>query len=473
MTDNSEVAFISSIVRNDNLLKFLTTKTVITLDYNDDSEGEGDYQTFFGNQVAKYQKSHQTLRRIMSKSLYVMSNDKLAYCIVHDNEIPAGLTYGSRIVLSYKLLFLTPKYDIGKHRSLVELVFRFPVKMLVIDDGSYILMDENHVFEVEGMERRQLQTHPSHGHSYHVDIYRLVSTRDTNPVGDENYDARFRLRIKGKDEKDKIVLSKHIWKTQNTVGAARHGNEDDFDEFKSSMDRLTKYLTEDTLHKLYLLSANIKDLVVKILFKIHTHHIKTSHMIDQFSIKEAQRVDYTDLEDRVGEVATNISNDLDRYFSTSAPVTTTKFFLYNSCTAKHFENIKSGNYVMFDNFLTGYTSPDSVMNKVRSRSDEILLRFNILPRIPVLVLPEHTKLSRFHNLIVLPRNMVFIIEEIKALKLTSSERDAPPTFRKSFSLQFSRISSKGVPPSIKDVHHVIVENGDLPFVSRRPSDSEE
>lgn len=473
---SQESAFLESIVKNTNLFKFLTTNQVIDLEYGgkDCDDKSLDHRSFLSSIVSKYQEAHQTLRRIMSKSPFILSNNQVAYTIVDDSEVPASIHDGSIITLGYKMLLLTPKYDIGKHKTLIELVFHYPVRILPIRNGVFFIMDENHVFRVDGMERRTIPSHPSHGHRYHLDIYRMFSTNEVKVPGNENYLNRFRIKVKCPEMKQQLMLHGSAWKNKTSPeDQKRRGNEDDFEEMKRRMSHLTSYLTEETLHKLYLLSAGIKDLIVKILFKIHTHQLKISSIVDQFYLKDVPStgVSYTDLHDKLGETVRNIGSDLDKFFSTSATVSANKFTVFNSCTAKHFDKVRlAGSYITFNNFLTAYTSTDSIVDKVASRSDEVILSFSLPPRTPLILLPDQKmKGSKAHNIIVMPRNMTFYIEEIRPIRVI----DNPQTFRKVFLLRFSRFGKTGdeQPLSVEN-HSVIITHDNLDHISQTHSSLE-
>jgi len=303
------------------------------------------------------------------------------------------------------------------------------------------------------MERRTLKEHPSHGHLYHLDIYRLASTNEVKIPGDEPLTKRFRLHIRD-DEKQSVTVHKTIWKKNQST--KRRGNEDDFEAFKRNLiagNSSASTLRDDTLHKLYLVSYGIKDLTAKILFKIHTHRIKLDHMVDQFYLKEIQDVSYADLEDKLKQTISEISGDLDRYFVSTSKVSNNKFTLFNSCTSKHFDGLDPGKYVRFDNFLTGYTSTDSIFEKLEKKSTEVILVFRLPPGTPVIIMQDHTKKTKFHNVLVLPRNMTFYIEEIKGTKISEN----PKTFRETYVLGFSRSMAK---KPREDLDHFIVINHD-------------
>lgn len=453
-----ENKFLEEAITDPNLYKFLFTTSKVKVQYNNclstkSTSDDPDYKHFFTNLITKYQEHHQYLRRLMSKTPHTISNNQVAYAIVDDGDIPSDIKIGSLISLGYKLLIITPRYDIGKHKTLLELVFPFPVKTIPV--GQYFILDENHIFSVVAMERRNLPHHPSHGHEYHIDIYRLILTSSMKPPGDEDYTSRFEIILKC-EEKGQTKVHKSIWKDSTAV---RRGDEEEFLAFQRKAK--AEDIKEDTIHKIYLLSHGYKDLIVKFMFKIHSHKIKLNQLADQLHIGNPQDVLYTDLESQVSDKINELSLDLDTYFNTKAPLSSNKFTVFTHCTAKHFDKIKKGDYVNFDNFLTGYTSTDSITRKLLDKSYEIILVLMLPPRTPVLIVPDQVKQTKLHNIIIMPRNMIMQVENIKGVKII----DNPRTYRKVYYLRFNRINKPRTETKID--HSVTISYDDLKHLSRK------
>lgn len=469
-----EDKFLQNLLSEPNLYNFLMTTNKIRIPYNNclstkpSNPEDPDYKQFFTNLITKYQEYHQFLRRLMSKTPYIISDNKVAYSIVDDHDIPKNVQNGTLMALGYKLLLMIPKYDIGKHKTLLELVFPFPVRIIPVQSGRYFILDENHVFVVSGMERRNLPFHPSHGHEYHIDIYRLILTSSMKPPGYEDYAKRFELVLRC-EEKSQALVKKTIWKRESEredasrsdsrpEASSRPDEDKEFANFQLKVK--LEGLKEETIRKIYLLSHGYKDLIVKFLFKIHSHKIKLAQLADQVYMDKAQDVSYADLEKQVSNKINELSSDLDSFMSTNAPFSSNKFTLFAHCTAKHFDKIKKGDYVRFDNFLTGYTSTDSVTNKLLDKSYEIILVLMLPPRTPVLIIPDQVKQTKLHNIIIMPRNMTLQVENIKPVKLIEN----PKTYRKVYYLRFNRINKGEVEAKIN--HSVTITYDDLKHLSR-------
>lgn len=460
-----ETSFLEHTLRDHKLSEYLYTSNDVRLRYP--HKFEGSYHEFLRSSTEEFQKAHQTLRRLMNKSPYILAQGQNAYTVIHDKSIPIqNLEVGSRIALGYRILMSKPRYDIGKHKSLIELVFPYPVRVLPIDDK--FIMDEDHVFLLTGFERIALKEHPSHGTPYHIDVYRLVSTPDVKiPDSSIEIDRRIHVML-DKDEKPNLVISSANWTDSSPASQIMqqsHGDnepqsieEKDFEKFKRTLGTLTTRFSAETLGILYRVSTRKKNLITKILFSIHTHVLKLSHVIVNFRSVKPTDTRFSDLESRILEVSTNIEKDLDGYFKNEASLTSSPTTLYTVISAKHMDKLedKIGVFVVFNNFLVCYNSTDSITDdKLAQKPDSVILVIHIPPKMPVLILPEHTGLSKYHMAVILPRQTMFQLEKISSLKIS---KDPQATYRKLYELRYNNKSS---PPSSMPVDYLLQIEPDM------------
>jgi hypothetical protein len=79
-------------------------------------------------------------------------------------------------------------------------------------------------------------------------------------------------------------------------------------------------------------------------------------------------------------------------------------------------------------------------------------------------LPDPTKRGKFHNIAIMPRDMIFYVEEIKPIKII----DTPKTFRRVFGLRFSRFGAKErLILGDDNQHFVVVNHQELEDISRK------
>lgn len=442
---SDETAFLEHTLRDHKLFQYLYTRNPVRLRYP--SRYEGDYKEFASSSALEFQRAHQTLRRLMYKSPYSLTNGQRAYTVINDEQIPLrDLQIGSRITLGYRLLLLRPKYDIGKHASLVELVFPVSVKVLPVGT-SYYIMDEDHIFELAGFERRALADHPSHGTPYHIDLIRLVCTPDVrvpSRPSEEMKEESSRLHIMlDEDEKPNLVIARTNWAPESAASAltvAKHGNNEvkneDFERFKRLLGTMAVRFSEETLTALYRVSERKRNTITKLLFEVHTHTLKLSHVVSEFTSTRPVDTRYSDLESRITEVVGTISKELDSYFLDDSALSSTAATLYLAVSSKHLAKVSDelGAMILFDNYLVGYTSTDSIVDRIAERPGHVVLSLEIPPRMPVLLLPEHTGISKQHRAVVLPRDTVFQVEEIRSLLVLAQ----PKTYRKLFVLRYRR-----------------------------------
>lgn len=436
-----ENAFLEHTLRDHKLNQYLYTTNNIRLRYP--PRYQGTYQDFASGAAAEFQRAHQTMRRLMNKSPYAMGNGERAYTVLEDEKIPlASLDIGTRIGLGYRLLLMNPKYDIGKHRSLVELVFPTPIKILPVG-SSYYIMDEDHVFILTGFERRVLAEHPSHLTPYHIDLLRMVMTEDVN-VAPPAMDEAHRIHVMlDEDEKPNLVVDHSNWESDSPamlITTAAHGpndvSRDDFEIFKRALGTTGSRFSEETLTALYRVSNKKRNIITKLLFEVHTHTLKISHVIAAFTTGKPSDLRYSDLENRLIASATGISKELDTYFSDEAAVSSTASTLYLTFSSKHIAKVNDniGAMILFDNYLVGYTSTDSLIATVGEHPSYVVISLQLPPRMPVLLLPEHTGISKYHHAVVLPRQTVFQLEEIRSVVVM----EQPKTYRKLYVLRYRR-----------------------------------
>lgn len=436
-----ESSFLEQTLRDRKLYQYLYTRDAIKLRYP--PRYQGTYREFLSSTVSEFQRAHQTLRRLMNKSPYAMAEGQIAYTVLEDSKIPLeDLDIGSRITLGYRLLLLNPKYDIGKHSSLIELVFPTSIKILPVGE-SYYVMDEDHVFLLAGFERRSLAEHPSHGTPYHIDLLRMVMTtevRATPSSMDES--ARIHVMLDS-DEKPNLVVASANWQEDSPakrITESAHGKNEivasEFDEFKRSLGTMGSRFSAETLTALYRVSNRKRNIITKLLFEVHTHSVKVSHMVASFSSTRAMDMRYKDLEALVAASVTGISKELDTYFSDDAAVSSTASTLYMVVSSKHLNKTGDsiGAMVLFDNYLVGYTSTDSLTDVVAQKPGHVVISLNIPPRMPVLLLPEHTGISKYHRAVILPRDTVFQLEEIRSVMVMMD----PRTYRKFYAMRYRR-----------------------------------
>lgn len=458
-----ESGFLEQLIRDPKMTRLLFTPEPVKLRYP--SRYEGNYQDYTMDVASQFQEIKQTLRRLMLKSPYMLRDNQRAYAILDDRYVPLGeLTIGSRIVMGYKLLLLRPKYDVGEYKSLVELVFPYPVKILPVGPSHYI-MDENHIFVLTGMERRPLPEHPSHGIAYHIDLFRLVCTPDTDipktgRISDAEEKSRIHLMIDN-DDKGKMIVSKRFWIKEDDGNQLKdrrdkQRQDKDLERFKEEISSTKARFTDATIMSLYKLSRHglrsgriplkepVKgdlqmkpDIVNKILFSVHTHSLKLSQIVRSFSTDIPKDTPYLDLENQMNDAVKEISSELDKYFTEDATVSTERTTLYTVTSSKHFSSLENeiGSFIKFDNYLVGYTSSDSISYHIGMRANSVILGLTIPPKMPVLVLPEHTNRSKYHRCVVLPRNTVWQLEEIRSIAVLSS----PRTYRKFYNLRLRRV----------------------------------
>lgn len=449
-----ETAFLENTLTDPKLYQYLYTRDPIKLRYP--PRFQGDYQQFATDSAQQFQRAHQTMRRLMHKSPYSLQGGQRAYTIIKDESLPlADLNVGSRITLGYRLLLLRPKYDIGKHMTLAELVFpdtMSPVKILPVG-STYYIMDEDHIFMIEGFERRPLREHPSHGPgamSYHIDLIRLVCTRDVRvPTRDElesEESSRIHVTLDA-DEKPNLLLRESNWRSGNedlstasTLLENAHGSQQqgrdvklaDLENFKRS---LSARFSDETLIALYRVSTRNRNVITKLLFEVHTHILKLSHIVTVFTMDRPVDTRYTDLETRLTNAVNGIAKELDAYFANQSALSSANSTVYLVISSKHLENLnRIGSMVLFDNFIVGYTSTDSLAERIAVRPSYAVMALHLPPRMPVLILPEHTGISKYHKAIVLPRQAVFQVEEIRSVPVISD----PLTYRKVFMMRYRR-----------------------------------
>ncbi len=436
-----ETAFLEHTLRDHKLFQYLYTRNVVRLRFP--PREERGYTDFSSSSSLDFQRAHQTLRRLMHKSPYSLTNEQTAYTVVSDEQLPLrDLEIGSLITFGYRLLLLRPKYDIGKHSSLVELVFPVAVKVLPVG-SSYYIMDEDHIFQLTGFERRDLAEHPSHGTPYHIDLMRMVVTSDVR-VPPKSADADDRIHVMlDADEKANLLISRTNWEADSPATAmalAAHGkNEVDsrgFDTFKRQLGTIATRFSEETLTALYRVAERKRNIITKLLFEVHTHTLKLSHVIAEFTSSQPVDTRYGDLESRLMESVSAISKELDGYFLDEALLSTTNATLYLAVSSKHLAKAEDsiGAMILFDNYLVGYTSTDSIVDRIATRPGHVVIALMIPPKMPVLLLPEHTGMSKYHKAIVLPRDTVFQLEEIRSLTVLTK----PKTYRKLYSLRYRR-----------------------------------
>jgi hypothetical protein len=138
----------------------------------------------------------------------------------------------------------------------------------------------------------------------------------------------------------------------------------------------------------------------------------------------------------LAEAVGSISKELDAYFLDQSALSSTAATLYLAVSSKHLAKVSDelGAMILFDNYLVGYTSTDSITDRVAARPGHVILSLEIPPRMPVLLLPEHTGISKQHRAVVLPRDTVFQLEEIRSLLVLAQ----PKTYRKLFVLRYRR-----------------------------------
>ncbi len=440
-----ETAFLEHTLRDHKLFQYLYTRNAIRLRYP--PRYEGSYKDFVSSISLEFQRAHQTLRRLMHKSPYSLTGGQRAYTVINDEQIPLrDLEIGSQITLGYRLLLLRPKYDIGKHSSLVELVFPVTVKVLPVGTQYYI-MDEDHIFQLTGFERRALSEHPSHHVPYHIDLLRMVATSDVRvPPRPEQEISEESQRIHvmlDQDEKANLVISSTNWEPGSPATAlteAAHGKVEvdpkGYETFKRALGTISTRFSEETLTALYRVAERKKNLITKLLFDVHTHTLKLSHVIAEFTSDSPVDTRYSDLESRISESVGAISKELDAYFLDEASLSSANATLYISVSSKHLAKIGDnlGALVLFDNYLVGYTSTDSLIDRVAARPGHVIVSLQIPPRMPVLLLPEHTGISKQHRAVVLPRDTVFQLEEIRSLVVLAQ----PRTYRKLYAMRYRR-----------------------------------
>jgi hypothetical protein len=436
-----ETLFLENTLRDHKLFQYLYTQNSIRLRYP--SRYQGSYQDFAAKSNQDFERAHQTLRRLMHKSPYSLTGGQRAYTVIPDDQIPLReLEIGSQITLGYRLLLLRPKYDIGKHSSLLELVFPVSVKILPVGT-TYYIMDEDHIFQLMGFERRSLTEHPSHGTPYHIDLLRLVATSDVRIPTEER--SRIHVML-DQDEKSNIVISRDNWASDSlalAITQASHGKDEislkDFENFKRGLGTTTSRFSEETLTVLFRVTERKRNIITKLLFEVHTHTLKLSHLISAFTNNMMTDTRFSDLEARLAESVASISRELDTYFMDESGLSTANATLYMVMSYKHMQKIgdKLGSMILFDNYLVGYTSTDSITDRVASHPSYVIVSLQIPPRMPVLMLPEHTGISKYHRAIILPRDTVFQVEEIRSMMVLNQ----PRTYRKLFVLRYRRTNT--------------------------------
>ena len=480
-----ENTFLEHTLRDQKLFAYLYTRDSIRLRYP--PRFTGNYTQFASSASLEFQRAHQTLRRLMHKSPYTLTDGQSAYTVLTDDQIPiAQLEIGSRITLGYRLLLLRPKYDIGKHSSLAELVFPVSVKVLPVGSSFYI-MDEDHIFILTGFERRPLSDHPSHGTPYHIDLLRLVVTPDVrvpSRVVDEMKEESSRLHVTlDADEKSNLMISSVNWEAESPATAimsASHGKNDidlaELDNFKRSLGTTVTRFSEETLTALYRVSTRKRNVITKLLFEVHSHTLKLSHVVAAFTSERPVDTRYSDLEARLAASVGGISKELDSYFAEDAAVSSANSTLYMLISAKHLAKVGDvGALVLFDNFLVGYTSTDSITDLVAVKPGHVVVSLQIPPRMPVLLLPEHTGISKYHRAVILPRETVFQLEEIKSVLVLA----APRTYRKLYSMRYrrtetpttreSRAARPGLGSQLVNSHLLQIEPAMLSVIGRNMS----
>lgn len=380
----------------------------------------------------------------MHKSPYSLKGGDRAYTVINDENIPLrDLEIGNQITLGYRVLIMRPKYDIGKHSSLIELVFPVTVKVIPVGTSNHI-MDEDHIFSLTGFERRALNEHPSHGVTYHIDLLRMVATGDVRipPQGGDDEKRRIHL-ILDQDEKPNLLISNINWQEESPasrITTRSHGKNEvkieDYDNFKRVLGTMASRFSEELLTVLYRVAERKRNIITKLLFEVHTHTLKLSHVISNFVTERAVDTRFSDLETRLSESVSSISKELDAYFLDEATLSTANATIYLVVSSKHVSKIGDtlGALVQFDNYIVGYTSTDSIVDRVALRPGHVILAMQIPPRMPILLLPEHTGISKQHRAVVLPRDTVFQLEEIKSMMVLAQ----PRTYRKLFVMRYRR-----------------------------------
>lgn len=275
----------------------------------------------------------------------------------------------------------------------------------------------------------------------------MVCTSDVRvppPPSTEMTEEQSRLHVMlDEDEKPNLTISSSNWQPESPATAltvAVHGKNEvkneDFERFKRLLGTTAVRFSEETLTALYRVSERKRNVITKLLFEVHTHTLKLSHVVSEFTSTRPVDTRYSDLESRLAEVIAAISKELDAYFLDESALSSTQAALYLAVSAKHLAKVSDelGAMILFDNYLVGYTSTDSIVDKVAARPGHVLLSLEIPPRMPVLLLPEHTGISKNHRAVVLPRDTVFQLEEIRSLLVLAQ----PKTYRKLFVLRYRR-----------------------------------
>lgn len=444
-----ETEFLERTLQDPKLYQYLYTREPIRMRYP--VRTESGYREFASSAALEFQRAHQTMRRLMNKSPYSLGQDERAYLVIADEQVPlADLDIGTRITFGYRLLLLAPKYDIGKNMSLVELAFPTPIKILPVGTSHYI-MDEDHIFVLTGFERRNLTEHPSHGTPYHIDLLRMVMTEDVRvPDGEEA--SRIHVLL-DEDEKANLTLSSENWKPAQQEEQTDEITPEEFEKFKRSLGSPGMRFSAETVTALQRVASKRPNLLTKLLFEVHTHILKLSRVISAFRTDQPRDARYSDLEKRIAESANAVSKELDGYFGADAQVSATASSLYVAVSAKHMNKLGDviGTMVQFANYLVGYTSSDSLVESLQEKPSRVVLSLQIPPRMPILPMPEHTGLSKFHRAVILPRGTVFQLEEIKSVVVKAE----PKTYRKLYTLRYRRTEPTGKQPFLGVVSHLL------------------
>lgn len=469
-----EELFLENTLKDPKLHQYLFTNHDVRLRYPHNMQKS--YSEFAASSVEEFQKARQTLRRIMNKSPYIIGGNQQAYITMQDKDILGeDLEIGRRVTFGYRLLLMKPKYDIGKHMSLIELVFTVPVKVLPVNNGEFFIMDEDHVFVISGFDRLILKSHPSHGGvTFHVDLYRMVTTGDIIVSSTED-DKRIHVML-DKDEKPNVVIAKQNFSTSPEESPAvylmnkAHGDEKkeivekDFESFKRKLGSLNTRFSKETLVALFRISTRNKSIITKLLFDVHTHMLKLSHVISSFSTSRPQDTRYSELESKIFAIVSSITKELDTYFKDESSLTSSATTFYTTISSKHTEKISGGvgSFVAFDNYIVCYNSTDSIIDVVEKKPEYVILALHVPPRMPILMLPEHTGKSKYHMAIVLPRGSVFQLEKVDSIKVSETP---VVTFRKLFDMRYNRQSIM-IPSEERTDHLLQIEPDMLSSIAR-------
>jgi hypothetical protein len=273
------------------------------------------------------------------------------------------------------------------------------------------------------------------------------------------------------DEKHKLILSPDNWVDDSVakkIVTESHGEKVEidpksFEDFRRNLGTIATRFSDETLTVLYRAVTRNRNVLTKLLFEIHTYVLKLSHVVDTFKVTKPLDTRYSDLESMIGEQATTIRKQLDSYFLNDASISSSPAVLYLTTAAKHMSQLQDqiGAEILFRNYILGYTSTDSILDSVAEKPDHVILSLNIPPRMPVLVLPDHTNLTKRHRAVLLPRDTMFQLEELKSVPVLAK----PKTYRKVFVLRFRQIQKQDL-PVLSETHLVQVEPEMLATVGR-------